>query len=288
MEPRRHLPFRVLGPLEVNASDGHTVPIGQPKKRRLLSLLLFSRGRWMSTERIRSVLWDADPPPSALGNIKTYVSDLRQMLPPGETAGLGRIQSRPGGYRLNAAATEIDVWIFEDAARRGQDARWAGDRDRSVELFGDALAVWRGEPYDELPEEVTRAESARLHELRAVVHEDLIDALLDRGQYDRVLPMLRALTVQHPLRERLWGQFLVAACRSGHRAEALAAYRTAYHLLSRELGVEPSGELRRIHAQVLAGELDATTAPTTAPAGANGWGGGRARPRAAGGREERV
>ncbi|CUU58363.1 DNA-binding transcriptional activator of the SARP family [Parafrankia irregularis] len=260
MESRRHLPFRILGPVEVSAPDGSAVPIAQPKKRRLLSLLLLVRGRWASTEHIRAVLWDVDPPPSAVGNIKTYVSDLRQVLPEGETAGLGRIQGRHGAYRLNAAATEVDVWLFEDLARRGQDARWNGDAARAVELLGDALAVWRGEPYEDLPEEVVRTEAARLRELRAVVHEDLADALLDRGQYDRALPMLRALTLQYPLRERLWEQFLVAASCSGHRADALVAYRTAYHLLSQELGVEPSVELRRIHAQVLAGEPAETAA----------------------------
>ncbi|WP_018635644.1 AfsR/SARP family transcriptional regulator [Parafrankia elaeagni] len=261
MEPRRHLPFRILGPLEVKAADGSSVPIPQPKKRRLLSLLLLARGRWTSTEQIRAVLWDVEPPPSAIGNIKTYVSDLRQVLPAGETAGLSRIQGRAGGYRLDVAATEIDVCLFEDLARRGQDARWGGDDSRAIGLLGEALAVWRGEPYEELSEEVVHTEAARLRELRAVVHEDLADALLDRGQYDRVLPMLRALTLEYPLRERVWGQYLVAASCSGHRADALAAYRTAYRLLSRELGVEPSVELRRIHAQVLAGEPVASAAP---------------------------
>lgn len=258
MESLRRVTFSVLGPLEARGPGGAAVTIGQAKKRRLLSLLLLNAGRWVSVERIRDALWDDLPPPSATGNIKTYVSALRQTIP------TGRIEGRPGAYRLGVAPEEIDVWHFEDGARRGQESRWAGDDEAAVSWFGEALALWRGQPYDDLPENMTKAETARLCELYAMVNEDLIDSLIKLGHYDQALPMLRALTVEYPLRERLWAQLLVAEARCGHRAEALAAYRTAYRLLSEELGVEPGKELRWVHEQLLNGSCigDEPACPT--------------------------
>ncbi len=271
-EPASGVLFAALGPLEVWRSPGERVRVDQRKKRALLLTLLLSPGRWISVEHLRLALWQDAPPRSALGNIKTYLSELRHSLPPppGMTTaaplvasvspasailrrpvGPGRIESRPGEYRLIVRADEIDVVRFERTAERGRAAARAGAPRQAADLFERALGWWRGCAFDELPAEVGGAESLRLEEARWAVREELIDARLELGEHDRVLPMLRALTLEHPTRERLWAQLLVALEHSGRRAEALSEYRALYRRLVTDLGIEPGAELRRVHQQVL-------------------------------------
>jgi DNA-binding SARP family transcriptional activator len=252
--------FRLLGPLEVCDSDGESLRISQHKPRALLSLLLFSAGSWVSTDLIHSALWVDGSPRTAFGSIKTYVSQLRRILAEGRTPVEAedlhkRIESRSGGYRVIADRHEVDLFLFEEAARRGREALHKGAPGQAVEHFQTALELWRGEPFEELPVAIRRAESARLDEQHWAVRENLIDARVALGQHHAVLPTLRALTIEYPMRERLWCQLLVALCHSGRRAEALSAYQTAYRFLVDELGIEPGVELQRLHQQMLTGDL---------------------------------
>jgi DNA-binding SARP family transcriptional activator len=252
--------FRLLGPLEVHSSDGELLRISQHKLRALLSLLLLSSGRWVSTDLIHAALWADGSPRTAFGSIKTYVYQLRRILADGRTPVEPenlhkRIESRSGAYRVIADRQEIDLFLFEQAARRGREALYRGNPGPAVEHFQTALQLWRGEPFDELPAAITRAESARLTEHHWAVREDLIDARISLGQHNVVLPMLRALTIEYPMRERLWCQLLVALCHSRRRAEALSAYQAAYRFFVDELGIEPGVELQRLHQQMLTGDL---------------------------------
>jgi len=98
----------------------------------------------------------------------------------------------------------------------------------------------------------TRPEAARLGELRVAAVEARIDADLALGRHDALTAELEQLVAQHPLRERLHGQLILALYRCGRQAEALAAYRRVRDLLADELGVDPGEPLRRLHASVLA------------------------------------
>ncbi|WP_076818276.1 AfsR/SARP family transcriptional regulator [Pseudofrankia asymbiotica] len=259
--------FGTLGPLEVTTSDGTPVFIGQRKKRRLLSLLLLRAGCWVSTEQIGVALWEDDPPRSALGNIKTYVSELRHALPPlpplastppGHDPpiaghGPGRIASRDGEYAIRLAPGELDVDLFDARARGGGEALAGGRPAEAARLLEQALELWRGRPYDDLPADIAVAETTRLEELRWNVCENLVDARLRLGQHGLVLPALRALTIEHPTRERLWAQLLVALDQDGRRAEALRAYQAVYRTLTERLGIEPGEDLRALHQRILRG-----------------------------------
>ena len=254
--------FAALGPLEVLAADGDPVFIGQRKKRRLLALLLLHARGWVSTEQIAVALWEDDPPRSALGNIKTYASDLRRALPPpalppggkDPAPPLGRIASRGGEYHLRLWPGEFDVDLFGADAAAGEEALAAGRPAEATRLLEGALALWRGQPYEDLPADITVAETTRLQELRWAAWENLVDARLRLGQHDRVLPSLRALTLKHPMRERLWAQLLVALDQDGRRAEALHAYQTVYRTLTERLGIEPGEDLRLEHQRILNGD----------------------------------
>jgi predicted ATPase len=103
---------------------------------------------------------------------------------------------------------------------------------------------------------VLAAEALRLDELRLVCLEERIEADLSLARHAELVPELRALVREEPLRERLWRQLVLALYRSGQQAEALAAFREARELLDRELGLEPGEELRELERAILRHEVE--------------------------------
>ena len=110
---------------------------------------------------------------------------------------------------------------------------------------GEALADYRFDQF-------ARREIARLEELRTETIEERIAAELAGGRDADVVGELQTLVAQHPLRERLRGQLMVALYRAGRQAEALETMRAGRQLLVDELGLEPGPELRRLERMILA------------------------------------
>lgn len=153
--------FRVLGPLQIEESADP----GPDSQQRLLAVLLQRANAWVDADSVVRALWPQDPPASAKGNVKAYVHQLRQVLPRA-LDGSPRINSRPGGYRLNLERAELDSAVFEDLIRQGQAALAAGTSTTAVSRLAQALELWRGEPYGQLGHELVRAEADRLRALR--------------------------------------------------------------------------------------------------------------------------
>ncbi len=248
--------FRLLGPLEVRAGDT-PVPLGGAKQRTVLALLLLRAGTLVPADRLIDEVWADEPPPAARNVLQTYVSRLRKAL------GADRLEHRPGGYVLHAGPEELDVRRFEAqvaTARR----RVSADPASAARLYRDAEAMWRGPALDDLADQdALRGDIAHLDELRAAAIEERVVAELALGRHAELVPELEALTAAEPLREGLWAHLMTALYRSGRQADALAAYRRARALLMDELGLEPSPDLRRLEAQVLAQDpaLDVTGRP---------------------------
>ena len=92
-----------------------------------------------------------------------------------------------------------------------------------------------------------------------------------------VLPDLRRMTAELPLRESFQARLMLALYRSGRQSEALDVYRHARDVLDRELGVEPGQELEALQRAVLPHDpklgLEAPTGPerpSARPADAGG------------------
>ena len=235
--------LRVLGPLEA-LRDGHAVALG-PKERTILALLAQSRGQLVRTEALVEALWGETPPPTGVKTLQKHVSLLRAAL--GER---GLVVTRPGGYALVLTTTE-DL----DAARFELLLEAAGAVDNpggAVDLLEDALALWRGDPLSELGDlPSTVAERARLAERRMEATEALMEARLALGGHHALTGRLEELVGLHPLRERLWGQLMIALYRSGRQADALAAYHRLRASLTEDLGIEPSVPLQELEQQIL-------------------------------------
>jgi DNA-binding SARP family transcriptional activator len=257
------LEFRILGPLEVTEHD-RPVALGGPRQRALLAILLLHRREVVSIDRLIDELWGERPPATAAKTLQVYVSHLRKAL------GNGALVTRGGGYVLTAEPEQVDEERFGDlAAEAGQ--RLADDDAKGArELLGTALGLWRGEPLADLAyEPFAQAFIARAQDERLAALEDRVEADLALGRHRAVVGELETLVGQHPSRERLLAQLMLALYRSGRQADALAVYRAGRRALQDELGLEPGPELRMLERQILEQDpvLDARSPRPAALAG---------------------
>ena len=119
-------------------------------------------------------------------------------------------------------------------------------------MLREALALWRGPPLADLAfEPFAQAEIARLEEQRLDALEERVEADLAAGRHAALVGELRQLVVDHPTRERLAGQLMLALYRCGQQADALEAFHAARRVLVAEIGVEPGPELRRLEQAIL-------------------------------------
>jgi DNA-binding SARP family transcriptional activator len=194
--------------------------------------------------------------------LRSYLSRLQNILGAADTPALVSV---PGGYSLRLGPDQLDARRFERLASDGRAALARGEAQAAADMLGTALALWRGPPYAEVADQpFARAEVTRLEELHLATLEDRVDADLALGRHDPLVCELEALVARHPLRERLWGQLMVALHRAGRQADALDAYQRASRALAEELGRAPMPPLRELEHAVLAHELPPT--PRAQPA----------------------
>ncbi|WP_410579876.1 BTAD domain-containing putative transcriptional regulator [Amycolatopsis sp. lyj-108] len=223
--------------------------MGAPKQRALLAVLLINANRAVSADQLMAELWGERPPPSAAGLLAGYVWRLRNGL--GDPGGR-MLSTRAPGYRLVLPAGATDVDEYEGLVVAGRKSLAEGDLSSAVAALTEGLGMWRGTPMaDVAMVPSVLAESARLEEARVAVVEARIEAEIGLGGHEALLPELKLMVSQFPLRERLHAHLMVALYRSGQQAEALGAYRDLRRLLVDELGVEPSKPLRELQGRIL-------------------------------------
>lgn len=226
------------------------MPVRAGKHRALLAALALRAGRVVSIGELVSFLWGDDPPARTRGTLQTYVMRLRQLL--GDPS---LIRTTSDGYRLVVPPERVDVHRFTTTAGLARQAARSGHLGDAAELYVEALGLWRGPALSDVPSEALRDEEVpRLAERLLVAHEERNDVELALGNHERLVPVLRTLTTDHPLRERFWAQLMVALYRGSRQAEALAAFRTAARLLDEQLCIEPGAALRELHQAILVGD----------------------------------
>jgi DNA-binding SARP family transcriptional activator len=244
--------FRLLGPIEAWHADSQ-VTLGRRAQRCLLGLLLLDTGRVIPVGRLLNLLWDDEPPGNARGVLHSHVARLRSTLDPDRSGGRGfRLLRRGDGYLAETDPGAVDVHRFRERVGQGRRTSEPGERAR---LLREALSYWRGPLLADVATERMRDRiGVGLEELRLSALESCLEAELDCGRHRELLPELADLVRQHPDREKPIRAYMLALYRDGRRPEALAVYRTARTHFSRELGLEPAAELRRLHEMMLTGD----------------------------------
>jgi DNA-binding SARP family transcriptional activator/tetratricopeptide (TPR) repeat protein len=253
--------FRILGPLEVRSGEAWA-PIGAPKWRALLAVLLLNHGQVVSTERLIDELWGDEPPAKPANLVATYVHRLRGLI--GDPDGRVLVTRSPG-YRLVVDGDELDALRFSRLVAAGRGALADGAAVRAARLLGEALELFRGQPLADVPfSDLVDTEVNRLEESRVAALALRIEAEIESGAAAGTVTELRRLTAGHPLREEFWALLMRALCAAGRQAEALEAYERARTVIGDELGVDPGPGLRRLYQGIL--QADASPpAPSPAP-----------------------
>jgi DNA-binding SARP family transcriptional activator len=238
--------FRILGALEVSEA-GRPLPLVGGRQRALLAMLLLRANEPVSVDRLIEDIWGEQPPEAAKKSVQVQVSRLRKTLGSRD----GRVVTRPGGYMVRVAPGELDLERFERLTE-GRSALAADDSEPAAERLRAGLELWRGPPLADLSfEAFAQQEIGRLEELRLAAREDRIEADLACGRHTKLVAEIEALVAEHPLRERLRRQLVLALYRAGRQADALEAYRAARAMLIEDLGLEPTPELRQLEQAIL-------------------------------------
>ncbi|HVD89975.1 MAG TPA: BTAD domain-containing putative transcriptional regulator, partial [Jatrophihabitantaceae bacterium] len=240
--------LRILGPLELSTGRS-AVKIGGPRERIVLATMALNANRITSVEHLIDAVWGDDPPSTARGQIQGCISGLRKLF--GEVGLPEAINTQSSGYLLNIAADELDS---EQFLRRTAEARTAAELDHTDEAavaLRGALNLWRGPALDGIRSDLVQRGAALLDDARLSAIDERVRLDLELGRHEEIVGELRALSADHPLRERLYGFLALAQYRSGLQAEALETCRRARTVLINEMGIEPGQQLRDLEKALL-------------------------------------
>ncbi|MEV8588136.1 AfsR/SARP family transcriptional regulator [Streptomyces sp. NPDC051180] len=258
---------RILGGLSVR-ENGVSITPTAAAPRQLLALLTASADQVVPVTVLTEELWPSGAPRAARAELQAHIAELRSLIasalraaePAEPRPGWSErrtadavLVAQPGGYRLDTGGGVHDVWQFERAAGAGYRAMEAGDLSRAALRLGEALALWRGDPYagvaagPRLRREIERLETSRLSVL-----DQWVEAQLGLGRHAELVSELTGLVARYRTNEPLHAHLMVALLRCGHHDEALAVYERLRGALTGESGREPSARLRRLHRSILA------------------------------------
>ena len=243
--------MRMLGPLEALV-EGVSVPLGGPKQRALLAVLLLNANDVVPRDVLIDELWGGTPPPAAAAFVQNCVFRLRKEI------GKDTLETQTPGYRLRIDPDSVDARRFERLVR---EARRLPARERAAALR-EALELWRGTPLSDLAywsfaQDVIR----NLEEQRVNALQTRLEAELELGQHREAIGELDGLVREHPTHERLRWLQMLALHRSDRRMDALAAYQGVRLAIVEESGMEPGEELRALQRRILQDD------PTLMPGG---------------------
>src|SRR6476660_3921399 len=252
--------FGVLGPLQVTV-DGTPVPLGTPKQRAVLAVLVINRSRPVSIDSLITAAWEQWPPSEARASLHSYVSNLRRLL--GDSRAL--LENAPPGYRLAVGDTACDIGRFIIEKTAGVQAAAAGQFEQASHHLTTALAEWRGAVLEELRDfQFVDAFATALTEDKVVAHTARAEAEIACGRGYAVIGELESLTGEHPYREPLWAQLIIAYYLAERQSDSLGDYQRLKTTLADDLSIAASPTVRALHERILRQEaLDVKKASRT-------------------------
>ncbi|MEJ3749951.1 BTAD domain-containing putative transcriptional regulator [Actinomycetes bacterium KLBMP 9797] len=253
--------IRLLGPVEA-WRDGVRLGLGPRKQRFCFALLALEINRVVSVERLVDLTWPASPPRTARHAIAVNISRLRAVLRRGTGGRHVELATQGSGYTLHADPQCVDVHRFRALIQEARECVRHADR---LGPLRRALALWRGAPLTNAgPPDVVDRLTHRLTQEWLAAEEERADAELHVGNHVGILGTLVELVAQHPYRQRLVGQLMLAQYRAGLVADALATYRAARAAMASDTGLDPGRRLRELERAILRADPDLDL-PATSP-----------------------
>jgi DNA-binding SARP family transcriptional activator len=259
--------FGVLGPLELTAGDT-PVSLGSRKQRAVLAMLVINRNRVVGSEALIDAVWGQRAKQEARASLHTYVSNLRRLLNDAGVDGRTVLAAAPTGYRLTVPDIDCDIGRFVSEKTAGLRAAAAGQFELASRHLSAGLAEWRGRVLEDIADfEFVAAFAAALVDDKVDVHTALAESEIACGRGSSVISALEGLVAEHPYREPLWAQLIIAYYIAERQSDALDAYRRLKTALSEDLGIDPGPTVRGLHGRILRQEvLDVRRAAVTAAA----------------------
>ncbi|MEV7330019.1 BTAD domain-containing putative transcriptional regulator [Micromonospora sp. NPDC093244] len=238
--------IRVLGGLSLLIS-GERQGLGTPKQRTVLAMFALHPGRLVTPDELVDELWGANPPRSALPNIRTYAASLRRTFDATDE-GRGALVREGSGYRLELPTETIDSFRFMADHHHSRKLVAEGELDRAEAVLERAMSEWRGSVLAGMTlGPVLATQRVAIEEERALAVELLADLQSQQGRAGRAVPLLRRLIAEHPLRESARLLLMRVLQRNGDTAGLVEAYHEARHVLHDQLGVEPGAEIQALY-----------------------------------------
>ncbi|MFD0582640.1 AfsR/SARP family transcriptional regulator [Dactylosporangium darangshiense] len=238
---------------ELVARDGdRELDLGPPLNRQLLAALLAHVGEPVPAGVLAAQLWPALDPAATRKRLQIVVHRLRRVLGRPD-----RLRYRGGTYTLVASADEVDALTFAELIGAARGTRAGGDLAGALTRLEAALRLWRGPAYADVGHGPrVAAEADRLAEERLLAIEERVSVELGLGRGAQLVAELRGLVADHPYREVLAGQLMLALFRADRQAAALEVYRQARAVLVADLGVEPGAALQQLQHAILRRDPD--------------------------------
>jgi len=261
----------LLGPLRVRRGE-ELLSFTSLSQQVMLAVVALHANRPIGRDQLIDSIWGDAPPTYAVNLVQKRMSELRHILEPERPAGKPSrvLRWTDRGYLLTLPDDGLDMWEHRLELERARTERANGHQRAAAQALHAAMQLWRGAPFDGLSSPLLDAERERLVEARITATEERIELELALEPDADVLPELRRLVAEHPLRDRLRALLMRALYRAGRPAEALAAYHDARTYLRDELGTDPAADLQDLYQQILRADPDlhravATTAAPPAP-----------------------
>nr|WP_042188967.1 AfsR/SARP family transcriptional regulator [Kibdelosporangium sp. MJ126-NF4]CEL18567.1 transcriptional regulator, SARP family [Kibdelosporangium sp. MJ126-NF4]CTQ98051.1 transcriptional regulator, SARP family [Kibdelosporangium sp. MJ126-NF4] len=247
------LEFTLLGSVEVRFRGRDCTP-NAPKLLQLLVMLLAQPGTTVSSDSLRRELWWDTPPATAQRTMQTYVYHLRKLVDDHAMTDDPKrlVRTEPGGYLLDVDPVQVDVFQFRERCEQGRTAISEHRFGEAAAILRSAMALWTGPPLANVecgPR--LSAYATELQERKRQAHTLRVQAEIEAGMHRELLGELRALATDNPLDEQVHAHLIEALNRSGRRGEAVYTYHQLRTTLVKELGMEPSDELRQLHLRLL-------------------------------------
>ncbi|GGK87677.1 hypothetical protein Sme01_49070 [Sphaerisporangium melleum] len=256
--------FQILGPLRL-WRDGAELNAGPRQQAFLLALLLAREGRPLSTGELIDLIWDDDPPVSALNVIHKYIGSLRRLLEPTLSARDpgSHLLRRGNGYLFTAGTGTLDLVVFRDLTEAAEVALAQDRHEVALDRYVEALGLWQGPAGGGLHQgSASTSIFTRLDDRFFEVCTAAAGLAVPMGRPERVLPSLQLAATMAPLHEPVQASLISALGAAGQQAEALSVFRAVHARLAGELGVDPGPALIAAHRRVLDQSLTAGGAVT--------------------------